>query len=462
MAGSLLATLRAALRRERRDYTTGNLDRAIVLLAIPMALEVIMEHLFAVVDIFWVSRLGADAVAVVGMTEALMVIIFALAMGFSMAAAAIVARRTGEKDPEGASRAAVQALILGLLTSSILGVVGAALAPDLLRLLGASEAVIGQGSTFARIMLGGNATVFFLFLINAMFRGAGDATLAMRVLWLANLINIVLGPVLIFGVGPFPALGVTGAAVATNIGRGVGVLCQLYMLIRGGGHLVIGRRHLRLDFVAMRSMVRVAAGGIAQALIASASWLPLLAIMTPFGSGAVAGLTIALRVFNLAIFPSNGLSGAAATLVGQNLGAANPERAEAAVWRAGRWNLYTLCAIGVTLVATAEPIAALFTSDPAVARWAIAALYILAAALPVLAYGFVVVAAFNGAGDTRTPTVLNACCLWIWEIPLAWFLSHVLGFGPHGVYAAVALGFSAQAASAIVLFRRGRWRTQKV
>jgi putative MATE family efflux protein len=454
--------VRAALGGERHDYTEERLSRAIFLLAIPMVLEMVMESIFAVVDMFWVSHLGADAVAIVGITESMMTIIYAVAIGLSMAGAAVVARRVGEKDPDGAASAAVQVILLGVAVSLVLGVIGALVGPHLLSAMGASPEAIAKGGDFTRIMLGGNATVFLIFLINAVFRGAGDAAIAMRTLWLANILNILLGPCFIFGLGPFPEMGVAGAAVATNTGRGIGVLYQIVSLVRGSGHLAIRRRHLRIDPAVMINMIRIASSGIGQLLIGMTSWVGLTRLMAPFGSMALAGYVIAMRVVMFAILPAWGLSNAAATLVGQNLGAGKPDRAEQAVWTAARYNLYFLGAIGLVFVIFAEQVVGLFPGDPAVQDFAATALRIFGLGFPFYAYGLVLSSAFNGAGDTWTPTLMNLFCFWLWEIPLAWFLSRAIGMGPKGVVIAVAVAFSTMAVVAVILFRRGRWKRIQV
>ena len=443
------------------EYTEGPIGRAILLLAIPMVLELVLESVFAVVDVFFVSRLGADAVATVGLTESMLTIVYAVAMGLSMGATATVARRIGERDPEGAANAAVQAIALGLFIAVPLGLFGFWFARPLLALMGASPGVLANAS-FAAIVLGFNGVIMMLFLINAVFRGAGDAAVAMRVLWIANAINIVLDPCFIFGLGPFPQLGVTGAAVATTTGRGIGVLVQLYLLSRGDGRIVIRRRHLRLDAPVMISMVRLSGTAVFQMLIAMTSWIFLIRILASFGSAAVASCTIATRIVMFALLPSWGLSNAAATLVGQNLGANKPERAEASVWRATVYNVAFLGVVGMVFVAFAERIVAGFTTDPAVAPIAVRGLRIMSAGFPFYAAGYVLTQSFNGAGDTVTPTMINVMCLWLGEIPLAYVLARMAGFGPEGVFWAIALAFSAMSLVSAAWFRRGRWKTRRV
>jgi putative MATE family efflux protein len=444
------------------DFTEGPIGRAILLLAIPMVLEVLLEGVFAVADIFWVSHLGSDAVAAVGLTESLLTLIYALAMGLGIGATAVVARRIGEKAPEDAARAAVQALLLALIVSALLGTAGALLAPRLLALMGGSPGVIATGRGYATIMLGGEAAIIVLFVVNAVFRGAGDAAIAMRVLWLANTINIVLGPLLIFGVGPFPRLGVTGAAVATTTGRSIGALYAVARLFRHGSRVPAGRRHLKLDLSMMAQILRLGASASLQNLIGMASWIGLVRILAGYGSAALAGYTIAVRLIIFALLPSWGLSNAAATMVGQGLGARKPERAEASVWRAGGYNAVFLTAVGVLFFAAASLVLRAFTADPAVTGYAVRCLRIVALGFPLYAYGMVLTQSFNGAGDTWTPTWLNFFCFWVFEIPLAWSLAGPAGLGPSGVFWAIMAAFSLLALSSAAVFRRGAWKTRVV
>jgi MATE family, multidrug efflux pump len=462
-AVSFWTIVRESVRGEvHHDFTVGPIGRAVLLLAVPMVLEVVLESVFAVADIFWVSRLGPDAVASVGLTESLLTVIYALAMGLGIGATAVVARRIGEKDPEGAARAAVQALALALLVSVVLGTAGALLAPRLLALMGASPGVIETGRGYATIMLGGEAAIIVLFVANAIFRGAGDAAIAMRVLWLANIINIVLGPLLIFGPGPFPALGVTGAAIATTTGRSIGAIYAVTRLFRQASRIPVGRRHLRVDVGVMRQILSLSGSATLQNLIGMASWIGLVRILAGYGSEALAGYTIAVRLIIFALLPSWGLSNAAATMVGQSLGARKPERAERAVWQAGAYNARFLVAVGILLFVAAPLILRAFTNDPVVSDYAIRCLRIVALGYPLYAYGMVLTQSFNGAGDTWTPTWLNLFCFWIFEIPLAWGLSGPAGFGPSGVFWAIMASFSLLALASVVLFRRGRWKTRVV
>jgi putative MATE family efflux protein len=461
-AQSVWSTLKEAVRGSHLDYTEAPIGRAVILLAVPMVLEMLMESVFAVADIFFVGRLGADAVATVGLTESLMFIVYALAIGVAIGAAATVARRIGEKDPDRAAVAAVQAIILGGIAAVVLGAIGALFGPQLIRAMGASDAVLATGSTFSRIMLGGCGTVTMLFLINSVFRGAGDAAIAMRVLWFANTINIVLGPTLIFGLGPFPEMGVAGAATATTIGRGCGVLYQLFHLTRPGGRLRVKREHWRLDPDAMRSILRISGTATFQNFVATASWMGLIKILSGFGSAAVAGNTIGIRIVLFALLPSFGVSNAAATLVGQNLGAGRPDRAEAAAWKAGLYNTMCLGVVGVIFLVFAPFLISVFTSDPEVAPYGVRCLRIVAAGFFFYGYGMVLTQAFNGAGDTRTPTWINLCCLWLWEIPLAWVLAYPVGLGPTGVFVAVSVAFSTLALVSAWIFSKGTWKTKQV
>jgi putative MATE family efflux protein len=427
-----------------------------------MVMEMSMESLFAVVDVYFVARLGADAVATVGLTEAMLTIVYTVALSLGIGATALVARRIGEKDDEGAARAAGQALLLGAGVSVVVGIVGALNARSLLGLMGATPAMMEDARGYTVVMLGGNATVTLLFLINAIFRGAGDAAVAMRMLWIANAINIVLDPCLIFGWGPFPELGVTGAAVATNIGRGTAVVVQLMVLFSGRHRVRVAWRHLRLMPPVMWSVTRLTGPGFLQILIDTSSWIGLVRVISTFGADALAGYTIGIRTVVFAILPAWGLSNAAATMVGQALGAGKPDRAAESVWTAGRYNMYFLGAIGVVFVVAAPWIVALYTTDQAIARHAVDCLRIVSAGFVFFAYGLVFTQAFNGAGDPWTPTWINLVCFWIWQIPLAWVLAFPLGFGPNGVYLAITIAFSTLAVVSGVVFRRGSWKDKRV
>ncbi len=459
---SFWGSVREALRGSHQDYTAGNLNRAIILLAIPMVLEMVLESLFAVVDVFWVGRLGADAVATVGLTESLLSLVFAVGLGLSLSTTAMVARRIGEKDPEAAAVAGVQAIALGLAVSLLVGIPCFIFAPELLRLMGASPEIIRVGSGYARIALGGSGAILLLFLNNAIFRGAGDAAIAMRLLWVSNIINLILDPCLIFGLGPFPKLGVTGAALATFTGRSIGVLYQFYRLLRGSERIRILRNQIHLNFEVLWRLLRVSLTGIMQFAIAHTSWIGLVRIVSVFGAAALAGYTIAIRIVIFVILPSWGLSNAAATLVGQNLGAKQPERAEKSVWRTGLYNMIFLGAVGVFFVLFAGPVIRLFTHDPEVIPLAAAALRIFSYGNIGYAYAMVMLQAFNGAGDTITPTVVNFFAFWMLEIPLAYFLALHTGMQAHGVYWSVVIAEGSMAAVSILLFKRGYWKKQKI
>ncbi|HEX8180267.1 MAG TPA: MATE family efflux transporter [Pyrinomonadaceae bacterium] len=459
---SLWQAVRESVRgSHRRDYTQGDVGRAVILLAVPMVLEMLMESIFAVCDVFFVARLGADAVATVGLTESMLTLVYTVAIGLSIGATAMVARRTGEQDPDGAARAAWQVIVLGFVVSLVVGAAGVVLAPRLLAMMGATPGVLTHVN-YMRVMLGGNASVVLLFLINAILRGAGDAAIAMRVLWLANAINILLGPCLIFGLGPFPELGVTGAAVATTIGRGTGALFAFSRLWRTDGHIRLARRHLSLAPAIIARLVRLSSTGTLQVFIAMASWVGLIRLISTFGSDALAGYTIGIRVIMFALFPSWGMSNAAATMVGQALGARKPERAERAVWRAGRYNMCFLGAVGLLFVLCANPIARLFTHEPAVLQHAADCLRIVASGFLFYAYGMVLTQSFNGAGDTWTPTLINLFIFWLWEIPLAYLLAFKFNLGPRGIFLAITLAFSTLAIVSAILFKRGKWKAKVV
>ena len=456
------SSLREALAGTHQDFTEGNLDRAILMLAIPMVLEMAMESLFGVVDVFWVARLGEDAISTVGLTESLMTLVFAIAMGAGMAATAMVSRRIGEKDEAEAQVVAVQTIALGVFLSLITAVVGYQMAPALLGGMGATAEVVHFGSGYTRMYFAGITSLYLLFMVNAVLRGAGDAATAMRALWIANGVNILLNPCLIFGLGPFPHLGIVGSAVGTIVGRSIGVVYGIWMLTRGTGKLKVAWRRIQLDLEVMLRLVRLSLGGIFQYLVQMASWLVLVRMIATFGSAAVAANTLALRVIIFAILPSWGLSNAAATLVGQNLGAGKPERAETAVWRTGLYNMIFLGSIGVLFLLFAESIVHLFTSDPSVAPLAVKALRFFSCGNISYGYGMVTVQALNGAGDTRTPTLLNGVAFWAIQIPLAYLLAYHTSLGLAGAWVAVVTGDSALAVMGVLWFRTGRWRGIKV
>lgn len=459
---SFFAVIREAVRGSNRDFTKGPIGLAIFLLAVPMILEMSMESLFAVVDIFFVAKLGADAVAIVGLTESVMALIYAVAFGLAIAATATIARRTGEQDAEGAARSAAHVIYLGMIVSVLISALGIVFAPQILRLLGASDHVLVEGSRFMRIMVGGNAVVIFIFLLNAIFRGAGDAAIAMRVLVLANGLNMILAPCFIFGVAFFPEMGVTGAAVGTTIGRGIGVLYAVSHLLRSGGRIHLDRESWRFDPTLLWRLVKLSSTGVLQLLIATASWTALMPIMAGFGEVAIAGYVIALRVVMFALLPALGLSNAAATMVGQNLGAGKPERSEAAVWRAAGFNAAFYFGIGLVFLFFSHPIISIFTAEPEVLRYGTSALHIIAFGFAFYGLGMVLETAFNGAGDTWTPTYLNLLIFWIFEIPLAYGLAYGFAMGPDGVFWAITLAFSLLAIASGLLFKRGKWKLKTV
>ncbi len=459
---TLFRDIREAIGGSQRDFTEGSIGKAILLLSIPMVLELVMESVFAVVDIFFVSKLGAEAVATVGLTESMLTIIYAIGIGFSMAATAIVARRTGEKDPEGAAVAAVQSILVAIIVAipfMLLGVFGA---EWLLTLMGASQAVIAEGYLYTAIMLGSNAFIMLLFIINAIFRGVGDAAVAMRVLWIANIINIILDPCLILGLGPFPELGVKGAAVATTIGRGTGVLLQFYFLQRKGGRIHLSKHHFKLHLDVMKNLLRLSLGGIGQFIIATSSWIGLMRIMAQFGSESLAGYTIAIRIVMFSILPSWGMSNAAATLVGQNLGAKKPERAEKSVWISAIVNMVFLVGIGSLFLIYSEYLIRIFTDEPSVIAIGAKCLRYFSYGYAFYAYGMIMIQAFNGAGDTTTPTIMNFFLFWLLEIPLAYFLALELGYKEVGVFLSIITAESLLGIVGVILFKRGKWKEKVV
>jgi len=458
----ILQTITEALNSEEKEFTKGSIKRAIVLLSIPMILEMIMESLFAVADVFFVSKVSVDAVATVGLTESVITLVYSVSIGMSMAATAMVARRVGEKKPEEAARAAAQSILIAVGLSLIMGIVGVIFAPDILKLMGASPEVVASGVTYTRLMLGSNIVIMLLFLLNGIFRGAGDAAIAMRSLWIANIINIILDPIFIFGLGPIPAFGLTGAAIATTIGRGIGVSYQLYILLGVSSIIKLKRQHFKADMPIIRRLSNVAATGAGQFIIASASWIFLMRIIALFGSSAVAGYTIAIRLIIFTILPAWGIANAAATLVGQNLGAKQPDRAEKSVWKAAFYNMVFLLSVSLIYLLFSTPIIHIFSSEPAVVEAGVMSLQIICLGYIFFAYGMVLSQAFNGAGDTRTPTVVNLICFWLTEIPLGYFLAVNLGWGLAGVCWSIAISEALLAVILIVYFRKGKWKTVEI
>lgn len=449
-----------AVAGKEENFTSGSIRRAIFLLSIPMILEMSMESLFAVVDTYFVGKISTDAVSAIGLTESLLSIIYSLAIGISMAATALVARRIGEGDHVGASRSSLQALWVTAGISLIISVVGAFFSKELLLLMGAEETVAEIGQPFAEWMLVGNASIMFLFVNNAIFRGAGNASIAMLMLVISNGLNMALDPLLIFGWGPIPALGLEGAAIATNIGRSVAVVLQFFLLFRGSQllNLSFSWPNNQLIF----KILRLAAGGTGQFLISSASWIFLMRIISLFGKEAVAGYTIAIRVLIFALLPAFGMANAAATLVGQNLGAGKPDRAEKSVWKTGKYNMMFLGTVSVIFFIFAGPIIRLFTTDPDALAYGKQCLQLVCIGYVFYAYGMVVIQSFNGAGDTLTPTIMNIVGFWCFQIPLAYTLAVLLDFGPSGVFVSIAIAESALAVAGIIIFRRGKWKQVKV
>ena len=458
---SFWSTVREAVRGTEQDLTAIPIRRAVVLLAVPTVLEMSMESLLTIVDIFFVSKLGSDAVATVGLTEAMLSPVYALAMGISAAATAVVARHTGAKEPERAASAAVQVILLAASLAVLFGVVGVVLAPHLLAVMGASENIVKIGSPYTSVMLGGSLTIFLLFVINAVFRSAGDAAIAMRSLWLANILNMMLAPCLVFGLGPFPRMGVLGAAVAMTASRGVGVLYQLTRLAGARGRLVLLRRHIVVQALVFRDLGRLATPATGQVLVETASWLALVRIISTFGSSALAGYTIAMRIAIFALLPSWGLAMAASTLVGQNLGAGEPERARRSVWAIAKYNVLFLGPVGLAFALAPNLLVSFFTSDSETAAQGVDCLRIVAFGFIAFAFGMVAVQAFNGAGDTTTPMLVNLASFWLFKLPLAWVLAKVLGMGPRGAFVAITAAYAVQSLVAMTLFRRGKWAEPK-
>lgn len=454
----IFENFRIAVAGGDKDFTSGSIRKAIFMLSVPMILEMVMESLFAVVDIFFVSKVSVNAMATIGLTESVIFLVFAIAIGLSMAATAMVARRIGEKKPQEASNAAWQAIIIAIIFSMFISVLGFFYAKDVLRLMGASADLIEEGYGYTKWMLGGNLSIMLLFLINAIFRGAGDASLAMRTLWFANGINIILDPILIFGLGPISPLGVEGAAIATTIGRSSAVLYQLYNLFYKHNTISIRRENLKLRYDLIGRLLKVSMGGMGQYLIGTASWLFMVRIISMFGSDAIAGYTLSMRIVMFTILPAWGLSNAAATLVGQNLGAKKPDRAEKSVWLCAQYNVVFLLLLSIMFVFIAADIVGIFIDNPVVEDYAISSLRYITAGYIFFAYGMVLSQAFNGAGDTRTPTIINFFGYWMFQLPLAYLLAVNFNMGPEGVFLAIAISIGVLASIFVVVFRRGRWK----
>lgn len=451
-----------ALKGTHQDFTRLSISRAVFLLAIPMVLEMFMESLFALVDVFWVTRLGPNAISTVGLTESMLTLVFSVALGVSLSTTAMVARRVGEKDSEGASTAAMQSIFLGIGVALLMGIPAMLFAHQLLNLMGADSLLISTGHRYTEIVFGGTAVVMLLFLNNGIFRGAGDASIAMRVLWVSNLINLVLDPCFIFGLGPFPKLGVTGAAIATLTGRSLGMFYQFWMLTNGQSRVRLTLRHVRLVPRVIASLVRVSSTGVLQFLIMHTSWLVLVRIISTFGSLAVAGYTIGIRIFMFIVLPSWGMSGAAATMVGQNLGAKRPDRAERAVYVTAGYNAIYLVSIASVLIFAPHAIVSFFSTDPVVSRFAADCLRIIGYGNLTYAFGMVMVQAFNGAGDTITPTLINIVSFWMCEIPLGWYLANRTSLGVDGVFTAIPIANTVMTVISLLIFARGRWKLRQI
>ncbi|MHA7056559.1 MATE family efflux transporter [Aquimarina sp. M1] len=458
----LFSYFKLAITGKEQQFTSGSIRKAVFMLAIPMILEMIMESIFALVDIYWVSGLGENAIATVGLTESVITLIYAVAIGLSMGVTAIVARRVGEKDMIGASQAAVQSILLGVSVALMISVVGILFPKEILTLMGAEPDLIAEGYGYTQILLGGNITIMLLFLINAVFRGAGDASVAMKVLIFSNLLNIILDPLFIFGFGPIPSFGVQGAAIATTIGRGSAVLLQLVILFFGWSKIKVTLKDIVLRSKVMINLIKVSLGGIGQFIIGTSSWVFLMRIMAEFGSEVLAGYTIAIRVLMFTLMPSWGMSNAAATLVGQNLGAGKPERAEQSVWKTGKYNAYFMIFVSVFYLIFAEVIVRIFSVEPEVITYGALSLRVIAAGYVFYAYGMVVIQSFNGAGDTKTPTIINFFCFWVFQLPFAYLAAIVLDWGAMGVFLAITFAEILIAVVGIIWFRKGTWKSVKV
>jgi len=461
-ARSVFNDVMEAVSGTEQDFTEGKLSRAILLLSIPAVLEMIMESIFVIVDIWFVSKLGSDAVATVGLTESLITIVYAISLGLATATTSLVSRRIGEKNPEKASRTALQAILTGIIVSLVIAIPGALWAGKLLDLMGASHEIVSRMSGYAQIMLGGNVVIMLLFIINAIFRSAGDAAVAMRVLWVGNIINIILDPLLIFGIGPFPEMGIEGAAIATTTGRGIAVLYQFWLLFFGKKRIRLSLQHFGIDFKIIAKLIRISLGSIGQNLIGTSSWIALVRIISVFGSEIVAGYTIAIRIISFTLLPSWGISNAASTLVGQNLGAKKPDRAQKSVMVTGWVNMILLGTVGLIYILFPEPFIRLFIDDPAVLKSGIECLRIVSVGFISYGLGMVITNSFNGAGDTTTPLKINIFAYWLIEIPLAWILAIKAGMNENGVFWSIVIAESIMTITAYLVFRRGKWKLKEV
>ena len=459
---TIFSLFKDAILGRQQDFTQGSIRKAVFLLAIPMILEMLMESIFALVDIIYVSRVSVNAVATVGLTESVLTLVYAVAIGLSMAATALVARRTGEKDNEGANQTAVQVIFLGIFISILISIVGILYPKEILELMGGEPDLIEEGYRYTQVLLGGNITVMLLFLINAIFRGAGNASIAMWTLILSNGLNIILDPIFIFGLGPIPAYGVEGAAIATTIGRGTAVIAQLLVLFFGAGKIKLAVKDLVIRVAVMVNLIKVSLGGIGQFIIGTSSWVFLMRIMSEFGSEVLAGYTIAIRIMMFTLMPAWGMSNAAATLVGQNLGAKQPERAEKSVWITSKYCAYFMGSVSLVYIFFAPTFLGWFSENTLVVENGALCLQIIAAGYIAYAYGMVVIQSFNGSGDTKTPTYVNFVCFWLFQLPFAYIMAITLDFGPVGVFTAITLAEVLIAIVGIWLFKKGKWKTVQV
>lgn len=451
-----------AVSGKEQNFTKGSIRRAVFMLSVPMILEMLMESIFAIVDIFYVSQVSVNAVATIGLTESVITLVYAIAIGLSMAATAVVARRIGEEDKKGASQAAVQIIILGIVVSLGVSAIGVFYPKDILSLMGGEPDLIAEGYGYTQVLMAGNVTIMLLFLINAIFRGAGDASVAMWALVVSNGLNIILDPLFIFGIGPFPEYGVMGAAVATTIGRGTAVIFQLLVLFYGWGRIKIGFKDLVLKIEIMLNLIKVSLGGIGQFIIGTSSWVFLMRIMSEFGSEVLAGYTIAIRIMMFTFLPAWGMSNAAATLVGQNLGAQKPDRAEQSVWKTGKYSAIFMGLVSIIYLIFAPEIMFLFNQEPEVVRQGALCLRVISSGYIFYGYGMVVINAFNGSGDTRTPTYINFVCFWLFQLPFAYLMALNLEFGPMGIFLAITLAEVLIAILGIIWFKKGKWKLVKV
>ncbi len=457
-ARKIFAFIKQALAGGEQDYTTGSIRRAVLLLAIPMILEMMMESVFAVVDIFFVGRVGNEAVSTVGLTESMLTIIYSIGMGLSMGATAIVARRIGEKNPEAAAKSGAQSIVLSLMITVLVSVAGVVFAGDLLKLIGADKTMAAHGAIYTRTIFAGSISIMLLFLINGIFRGAGDASTAMQSLWIANICNIILCPVLINGWGPFPKMGLEGAAIATTTGRSIGVIYQLYRLFGKSITLKLKLRHFTPDWKLMGSIFNIAWTGAVQFLIGSASWIVLASLMIGFGPDAMAGYQVAIRLIMFFLLPAWGMSNAAATLVGQNLGAKEPKRAEQSVWKVATYTMTFMLLVSLFFFFFSTPLVNFMNKDAGARYYAVQVLRTVSIGYVFYGLGMVMSNALNGSGDTKTPTLINIAGFWLFQIPVAFLLTRYWKLGPQGVFIAIVSSEVFITILSTIIFMRGKWK----